>query len=179
MRRSRQGKKCDGAPGYRNLADLPKRFCRDQIMERIEPRMLSQTLSQILFACSAAILLTLGSVHLYLTYFHTSFEPRDATLRAHMDATHPRLTRETTVWRAWIGFNASLSLGVMLFGLVYGYLAVWQNTMLVQSGFLLGLGMLVLVAYVVLARRYWFRVPLIGCTIALLLYTAGALVRQV
>ena len=28
----------------------------------------------------------------------------------------PVITRETTIWRVWLGLNASLSLGLILFG---------------------------------------------------------------
>ena len=129
--------------------------------------------SQSLIAGSAAILFVLGAAHLYLTFFRTSLEPRDAALREQMATTHLRLTRQTTVWRAWLGFNASHSVGVMLFGLVYGYLALCQTTLLMQSHFLLGLGAVVLIAYLGLAHRYWFRIPLVGCALALALYSTG------
>lgn len=134
------------------------------------------TLSQFLLAASAGILLVLGTAHLYLTFFTTSFHPRDASVRERMDATQPKLTRETTVWKAWIGFNASHSIGVMVFGLLYGYLALWHGPMLMASAFLLGLGGLVLLSYCVLARRYWFRIPLVGCGLATVLYIAGVVV---
>ena len=30
----------------------------------------------------------------------------------------PVITKETTVWRCWVGFNASHSMGLMLYGLI-------------------------------------------------------------
>jgi len=39
--------------------------------------------------------------------------------------------------------------------------------------FLAGLGLVVLVSYVVLARVFWFSGPLIGVSVATLLYVAG------
>ena len=44
--------------------------------------------------------------------------------RAAMEQGTLFITRETTVWRANLGFNASHSLGLITFGLVYGYLAL-------------------------------------------------------
>jgi hypothetical protein len=73
---------------------------------------------------SAAIALLLGSTHLVYTFFGSKLEPRDPTLQARMSEVSLVLARETTVWRAWIGFNASHSLGMILFGAVYAYLAL-------------------------------------------------------
>jgi hypothetical protein len=47
--------------------------------------------------------------------------------------------------------------------------------MLQKSYFLAGLGLVVLVSYVVLARVFWFSDPLIGVSVATLLYIAGFL----
>ena len=41
----------------------------------------------------------------------------------------------------------------------------------------LALGALVLLAYAVLARCYWFRVPLLGVGLALALYILGIIVK--
>jgi len=89
----------------------------------------------------------------------------------------PRISKETTIWRAGIGFHASHSAGAMLFGLVYGYLALAQAPVLFGSVFLLALGFVFLAGFTVLGRRYWFRTPFRGIAIALALYVA-ALVAQ-
>jgi hypothetical protein len=78
-----------------------------------------------------------------------------------------------TMWKAWISFHASHSMGLMLFGLVYGYPTVCQWEVLQKSYFLAALGLLMLVGYVVLARVYWFKAPLIGVSLATLFYIAG------
>ena len=77
------------------------------------------------------------------------------------------------MWRAGIGFNASHSFGTMLFGLVYGYLSVLHSGFLFTSWFLLGLGLLTLLAYLLLAKLYWFSVPFRGVALATLLYALG------
>jgi hypothetical protein len=86
------------------------------------------------------------------------------------------LTKETTVWQAWIGFNASHSLGMMLFGAIYGYLALAQSRLLFRSGFLLLTGFMMLTAYAYLGKRYWFNKPFRGILLAGILYVAGMLV---
>jgi hypothetical protein len=92
-----------------------------------------------------------------------------------MESTHLVITKQTTVWRAWIGFNASHSIGAMLFGLLYGYLALAQGEFLFQSSFLQAVGLATLVAYVALAKLYWFITPFLGTSIALACFLAGVL----
>ncbi len=127
-----------------------------------------------LVAASAATVLTLGLMHLVFTFHGRRFQPRDAAVLVAMQMTTPFITRDTTMWKAWIGFNASHSYGAMLFGLVWGYLALWQPAVLAQSIFLQLLGLALLAAYAYLGWRYWFKIPFRGIVLALLLY-AGAL----
>ncbi|MES2048788.1 MAG: hypothetical protein V4447_10335 [Pseudomonadota bacterium] len=89
----------------------------------------------------------------------------------------PIISRQTTMWRAWIGFNASHSAGAMMFGLVYAYLAMFHFDLLGLSSFLSILGGLFIFSFLVLARLYWFRIPLIGIGISLVLYLTGFVIR--
>lgn len=130
-------------------------------------------MARLLIAASAAIVLVLGSLHLVYTFHGRRLLPRDPGLRAQMEQGTLVLTRETSVWKAWIGFNASHGLGAMLFGLVYGHLALLQPATLLRSTFLLALGAALLLAYTWLGRRYWFSAPLRGIVLALVLYAAG------
>ena len=106
----------------------------------------------LLVECAAAIVLLLGSAHLLYTFHGSKLHPRDPALIAQMQSTTLVLTRETTVWRAWIGFNASHSLAAIMFGLVYGYLAWFQTPVLFGSNFLIALGAIFLAGPVLLAR---------------------------
>lgn len=127
----------------------------------------------ILMSLSAVVLLTLGVLHLVYTFSGPLLTPRDPALRARMEEVHPVITRQTTMWRAWIGFNASHSMGAILFGLVYGYLASVHIELLMSSPFLLGVGLAMLVGFVILAKLYWFKVPFIGVVVSLAFYVAG------
>jgi hypothetical protein len=124
---------------------------------------------------SACIILLLGTVHLTYTFVGPKLRPRDATLEAAMREGHPRITNETTVWRAWIGFNASHSMGAILFGLIYAFLALAHPQLLFESAYLLAVGFALLLGYLALGKLYWFRVPFAGISIALLCY-AGSVV---
>ena len=128
-----------------------------------------------LVTASAVVVFSLGALHLLYTCRGTKLRPRDAALPEQMARSALVLTRETTVWKAWIGFNASHSLGAMLFGAVYGYLALVQGDVLLQSRFLCVLGAMFLGTFVALAKRYWFNIPLVGLVAASCLYDAGVI----
>ena len=130
-------------------------------------------LASTLVAASAGIVLLFGSIHLLYTLHGNKLHPRDPAVMAVMQQTHPVVTRQTTMWRANYGFNITHSMGLMLFGLVYGYLALVQTALLWQSSFLIAVGLITLVAYVVLARLYFFSIPFRGVTLATLLYVTG------
>ena len=131
------------------------------------------SLAYVLVSASAALMAVLGCVHLLYTYRGNKLDPRDPALRTAMERSHLVITRQTTVWRAVKGFNASHSLGLIVFGLMYGYLAWWRPDVLGSSLFLLALGMAVLLAYLALAKRYFFRVPFQGVALACVLYAGG------
>ena len=130
-------------------------------------------ISRILISACAAITLYLGSMHLACTFFTDQLTPVDGQLETAMKQVAGRISSETTIWKAWVGFNVSHSMGLMLFGLIYGYLTLYRWDVLQKSYFLAGLGLVVLVSYVVLARVFWFSDPLIGASVATLLYVAG------
>jgi hypothetical protein len=128
---------------------------------------------------SALVVLTLGVLHLVYTFSGPKLTPRDPALQARMNEVHLVITRQTTVWRAWIGFNASHSMGAILFGLVYGFLANAYPELLFNSPFLLVVGFAMLGGLAVLAKAYWFRVPFAGVVIALVCYVLSIVAWRV
>ncbi|NJN50489.1 MAG: hypothetical protein HC809_00490 [Gammaproteobacteria bacterium] len=81
------------------------------------------------------------------------------------------------MWKAWVGFNASHSMGAILFGALFIYLALAQPELLFTSAFLSVLGGLFLVGYTVLGRLYWFSVPYRGIIVASLLYIGAYVIK--
>jgi hypothetical protein len=132
----------------------------------------------LLFVASAAIVLALGLVHLLYTFRGNNLEPRDAELLRSMKEAPLVLTRRTTIWRAWVGFNATHSLGLILFALVYGYIALAAPRLLFGAGFLGVVGLAALLGYTVVAHRYFFRTPYRGILIATVLYIAAFVVMM-
>ena len=136
------------------------------------------TIASSLIAASAAILLLLGLAHLLFTFHGPKLLPRDRELQTRMQEVSPVITRQTTMWKAWVGFNASHSCGLILFGAMYGDLALAHHELLFRSFFLLSLGLVVLLGYVFLAKMYFFRSPLRGVILATALYVLGLIVSR-
>ena len=77
----------------------------------------------------------------------------------------------TDMWRAWIGFNFSHSLGVLL---VAG-LALWAGSRFNTPpvGIIMPVLTLIGCIYLVLALLYWFRAPAIGVAIGTTCFAAA------
>jgi hypothetical protein len=136
------------------------------------------TLASLLVVTAAAIVAALGGAHVLFTFAGPKLLPRDPAVRPAMEGSPLVITRETSVWRAWIGFNASHGLGAVLFGAVYAYLALAHPALLFGSVPLLLIGTLTLLAYLVLARRYFFSTPLHGVAVALACWVAAVVVSR-
>ena len=127
----------------------------------------------VLMLASAAIILVLGCVHLLYTFFGPKLLPRDPGVIPSMKATTLVITKETSVWNAWIGFNASHSMAAILFGLVFGYLALVHPALLFGSTYLQLVGLCMLIGFLVLGWLYWFSAPFVGIAVALGCYVAS------
>ena len=67
----------------------------------------------------------------------------------------------------------SPGMGAILFGLIYGFLALYHAELLFHSIYLLSVGFAMLAGLLILAKLYWFRTPFIGVGVSLLFYIAG------
>jgi len=134
--------------------------------------------ARILMVLSASIILTLGAVHLIYTFRGPNLTPRDPTLQISMSQVSPVITKETTMWRCWVGFNASHSMGLILFGLIFNFLALAHGQLLFRSPFLIVIGLAMLGGYVVLSKVYFFTAPLTGVSISLACYVASIVLSR-
>ena len=130
-------------------------------------------LPRVLVSLSAVVILALGVIHLLYTFWGPKLLPRDSELHSAMKDVSPVISTETTMWKAWVGFNASHSMGAILFGLTYAYLAVLQPPLLFDSIYLLSVGFAMLAGLFLLGKRYWFSIPFRGITFSLACYTVG------
>jgi hypothetical protein len=140
----------------------------------MRPQTLSPVIN-ILLILGGAVFGVLGALHAIYTLLDLRnprwLVPVDPSVAHAMANSAVRLSRGgTDMWRAWIGFNFSHSLGVLLFAA----LAVWAglriNTLPVAI-----MPALILIGsvYLVLALRYWFRIPAIGVAIGIGCFAAA------
>lgn len=133
----------------------------------------------VLMVLSAGLLLAIGLLHLVYTFHGPKLRPRDRSLQIRMDEVSPVITRETTMWRCWLGFNVTHSMCLMLFGLVYGFLAIFHASVLFASAYLLGVGLLLVGGMVALSKAYFFRSPFVAVSTGLVLYVASFVAAMV
>jgi hypothetical protein len=127
---------------------------------------------------SASIVFTLGVVHFVYTFWGPRLTPRDPALQISMSQISPVITKETTMWRCWVGFNATHSMGLILFGLIFGFLALAHGQLLFHSPFLLVVGLTMLGGLAVLFKVYFFSAPFTGICISLACYVASIVLSR-
>ncbi len=127
-------------------------------------------IAMYLLESGALIFLLLGSLHLYYTFFTDKFSSKNEHLVTEMKTSFPLLTRRTTIWKAWIGFNASHSIGAMFIGIMNIYLAANYFSILQDDIFFFAFNIMTALTYLALAKKYWFNIPFTGILLALILF---------
>ena len=132
------------------------------------------SVEQILLISGSVIVGLMGTLHLLYTFLTNKFDAFDPQVKQAMQGTSPVITKDTTMWKAWIGFNASHSLGPMFLAafvipLASAHMSVFENSLWfslipVAFGFF----------FLILAKKYWFNIPFIGILLATLCFTAAA-----
>jgi len=116
------------------------------------------------------ILLVLGSIHMFYTFFTNKFSSKNESLISEMKKSSPVLTNETTIWKAWIGFNASHSSGAMFIGVINFLIAANYFEEFLSNHFYYIFNIITILFYLILAKKYWFKIPFIGILITLICY---------
>lgn len=135
--------------------------------------------AKILMVISVAIIFMLGMIHVIYTFWGAKLTPRDENLKSNMENMAPIISAETTMWKCWIGFNASHSFGLLFFAFIYGYLAIYKPEVLFGSIFLLFVGFLLLSGVAVLAKLYWFSIPFRSVCFSLICYVASVVLSAI
>jgi hypothetical protein len=117
----------------------------------------------------------LGGIHLLYTFFTNKFSSRNKLVDEEMKISFPILTKETTMWKAWVGFNASHSSGAIYIGLINLYLSVKYFTIVTNPVFLF-LNIVTVLFYLWLAKKYWFSTPFKGILIAACCFVTAAII---
>ena len=132
-------------------------------------------IEQILLLIGAALFGVLGTIHLIYTFLANKFMPRKQEVVEAMKETSLVLTKETTMWKAWIGFNASHSLGAIVFSVFYILLSIQHMDVINETKGFIWLAVINSFAYLFLAKKYWFTIPFIGILMATVSFLASAI----
>jgi len=132
-------------------------------------------MAQTLLVIGSLIFGILGSIHLFYTFFTHKFDPRDIEVKYAMENTTPRLTQETSMWQGLIGFNASHSIGAILIALFFIPLSIMHDEIIQSSLWFSILPAGIGLSYLILALKYWFKVPTIGISLATLCFLGAAI----
>ena len=124
----------------------------------------------------ASNFILLGSIHLAFTFFTNKFSSPNRSAISAMKSSHPNLTSETTLWKAWIGFNASHSVGAIFIGVINIYIIHAFTLTPSTHPFFFALNILVVGFYLWLAKRYWFSKPYLGILITFICFTVGTII---
>jgi len=127
----------------------------------------SSPVTDILLILGGAIFGLLGALHIIYTLVDLRnprrLVPVDPSVARAVANSAVRISRgRTDMWRAWIGFNFSHGLGVLLFAVLAVSAGSHINTF--PAGIMAALTLIGWI-YLVLALLYWFRIPAIGVAI--------------
>lgn len=135
-----------------------------------------EMISKYLWVGGSLTFLVLGTIHLYYTFFTNKFSARDHSTVDQMKKAYPVITKKTSMWKAWIGFNASHSIGAMYFGGINLLLAISFFEFLESHWPLPVLTSLVSLFYLFLGFRFWFDIPRAGTIVAAICYLAATII---
>jgi hypothetical protein len=129
-----------------------------------------------LLILGGAVFGVLGGLHAIYTLLDLRnpqrLVPDDPSVARAMASSPLRLSGGgTDMWRAWIGFNFSHSLGLLMLAAF----AVWagSRTNTLPVGIIIPALTLIGCVYLVLALLYWFRAPAIGVAIGTCCFAAA------
>jgi hypothetical protein len=135
--------------------------------------------SRTLFLLGIGIFILLGCAHGLLALRDLarprSFTPTEPSVRDAMAKAPLALAPQTTVWRSWLGFNLSHSLGLLVFGVGFAALALRDFAWLQANPVLRLMPAVVALLYAVLAIQFWFWVPAVACALGCACLLAAAL----
>lgn len=135
-------------------------------------------MSQILIIVAASVFLLMGGGHGILTLKDLknpkAFTPRDPELRKAMQQSSIGFHPTINLWDAWIGFNLTHSLGLILFGAAFLHVGVFEPLAFAQSPLLQTCAVVVSAIYLVLSLKFFFSKPVIGSAMGLVCFAIAA-----
>ena len=138
-------------------------------------------LTKYLYIAGCIPFLVLGILHTVYTIADThspkKLIPYKSGVMGLMKESTLAITKETNMWRAWVGFNISHGIGILFFSVTYLYLSISYISFLESALFFMSAAPIISLTYLVLSNKYWFSIPTIGSAIGLLCFVTGALAQ--
>jgi hypothetical protein len=138
-------------------------------------------LGRYLFLAGALPFVVLGLAHALATPLASTdrkgLSPADPALAEAMTRARLLLTGRTDLWRCWVGFNLSHSLGAVAFGAFVLAVGRSAESYAAQATVCAPLAVLVSGAFLAIGLRCWFRTPIAGCAIAFACFALSWMVR--
>jgi hypothetical protein len=130
-----------------------------------------EVIAQALVIAGASIFLSSGILHGALTLQDLShprtFTPPGVALRQAMQESSIAIHPQTNLWKAWLGFNLSHSLGLVMFGGTFLAIGTFYFTTFAQVPLLQGCALSISALYLLLSINFWFSKPAMGSGLAL------------
>lgn len=125
--------------------------------------------SQLLIILGGSLFMLLGLLHGVWSLFDLSqpkrFAPIKKTVMEEIKATGVRISGgRAKMWDAWLGFNVSHNVGVVLFGALSVAGSFFLNALNIPKAAFLIAALFGLV-YFLLSIRFWFYAPIVGTAI--------------
>ncbi|MFO7525532.1 MAG: hypothetical protein R6W68_08770 [Ignavibacteriaceae bacterium] len=130
-------------------------------------------IAKYLWEAGSIIIAVLGSLHLYYTFFTNKFSSRNEKVLEEMKSSYPILTNEMTMWKGWISFNATHSIGAVFIGVINFYLTLNYFEVLQYDHFFFLFSIFTMGFYLWLAKKYWFKTIFTGVLVVLLCFIAS------
>lgn len=129
-------------------------------------------MAQVLIVMAAYVFLVMGVAHGALTLGDLkrpkAFTPRDASVRQVMQQSSIALHPAINLWKAWLGFSMTHSLGLALFGGGFLYVGLFEPNAFATSWLLQVVAVLVSAIYLVVSIKFFFAKPVMGSAIGLI-----------
>lgn len=116
---------------------------------------------------------SLGLLHLRGTFFSNMFATRNPELQQEMKVSYPMISKDMSMWNAWISFNATHSVAAIFIGVINFYLALKHFNFILGDHFFFLLTIAAMSFIVWLSIKYWFSTIRIGVIVVLTCYLAA------
>lgn len=135
-------------------------------------------MAQLLIIAGASVFLVLGALHGALTLrdlqHPRAFTPPDPALRLAMQQSSIRLHPAINLWRAWMGFNLTHSMSLVLFGGAFLHVGLFEPDAFASSLLFQTVAVVVSAIYLVVSLNFFFSRPVIGSTVGLVCFVVAA-----